>query len=171
MSQWLYVEERQAQVEAGQWLSQQQTAARIHIRPTTISIWKRDPRFRRWYAEEVSAARDPLVEHAKTAIAVKTLQGHPKFAELFVAMHGLEALPVDPSMPNARPSALGGASAPAVSVTFVGIPPAPSAEERARLVPKPGESKILRDGKLIDVTPVAPKPKTDGKSGQSTDGP
>lgn len=126
---------RAAQVEAGQFLSQAETAKQLSITPQTVSIWNRDDRFVEWYAVKVHKVRSPLVELAKTMIVVKTLQGNPKFADLFLRMFGYFDGPSDP--------APGVSAVAGQQVHIHGIVAIPSREEAQRMLPPSGSNVIM----------------------------
>lgn len=143
LKQWLYVQERIEQVQAGQWLTQAATAARVHVGAPTVSIWNRSEAFRVWFAAQVREAREPLVEAAKAAICVRTIQGNSKFGALFLQMLGYDGGgPLDPLFPNA-PHAPAGAVAQA-SVTFIGLPMPPTPAQAAAVNPPPGSAEVYR---------------------------
>ena len=97
-------------------------------------------------------AREPLIEHAKTSIVLRTIQGNPKYAFLFAQMYGLSDTGDPHGMaPNAVPGQPAGAVANA-SVVFVGLPQPPSPAQAEAMRPPVGSNVI------IPAPPLPPSP-------------
>lgn len=136
-----------------QWLPQKDTAKVVGCTAATISIWKRDEAFEVWVAEGLRVARLPIIEAAKTAIALRTIAGNPKFGELLLAMLGYDGFAGDGLVGggNATPGAP--AAAAVAQVTFIGLPMPPTPAEAAAGRPPQGSNVIYRP-----VLPPAPPP-------------
>ena len=89
-------------------------------------------------AAAIADARVPVIEAAKTAIALRTIQGSPKFAELLLELCGLRDYDLQPSETptNSNNGVQVG------SVTFVNVPIPPTPQQAEALRPPPGSNSI-----------------------------
>lgn len=146
MKQWRYLEDLQLQIDSGQVLTQKETAKRIGCSEFSVAIWNRSLDFRRAVARAIREANEPLLELLHRSTMRRGIQGSVKHAELAFNVAG--RLNLGEGDATGQPLT--------AAVMFVGLPVPKTAEERARLLPPPGSSQVLRGGVLIDATPAAP---------------
>lgn len=139
-----------------EWVSQAETAKRCSIRqPMTISMWKRDPRFEEWVAEGLRIARIPVIEAAKLAIALRTIQGNARFGALLLQQLGYDGFAGDEA---SMVQAAGAQATATASVVFVGLPQPPSPQEAEARRPPNGSNLIIPAQTVPQQLPAAVRP-------------
>lgn len=157
MKQWRYLEDLAAQSDAGQILSNKDTAKRVHITNEIISIWNRDHRFVRVCSRIIRGHNHMLLDLAvRNGLRRFIRTGSPKLLEAIARCMGIwDALPDPPA--GGGPIAVGagatdGAIAMVGAVRFYGLPVPPSPADAERLRPPIGSNAIIPAPKL----PAAP---------------
>lgn len=145
--QWRYLEDLELQVDAGQLLTQEQTAKRIHVRRQTVSEWNRLPGFRRAVAKILREGLDPLDQLVDRAVARKAMQGNPRFAEINLRRRGLWDGPMElqESRDGVQPAAQ-----VTVGVQFVGLPQPPTPQQAEAMRPPPGSTMVVTAAGVLE---------------------
>lgn len=148
--QWLYCERTLDHLSRGQAYTQQQIAKECGIARTTVSAWRKEPRFRAALALVIRETNIPEAEGAIFAMLKLAQRGSVKAFE--AAMRSLGRF--DPDLPAdgaAGGTTVNGNVLNVGAVGFYGLPQPPSPQQAEQLRPPQGSAMVLRaDGVLED---------------------
>lgn len=147
MRQWRYLDDLEAQADAGQLLTQEQTAKRINVRRQTVSEWNRNPIFRRACAQILRDRLDPLDQLVDRSVARRAMLGNPRFAEINLRRRGLWDGPqeLQESRDGVQPAAT-----VQVGVTFMGLPQPPTPQQADAMRPPPGSAMVVTAAGVLE---------------------